>query len=156
MISIIAAVSENGVIGSKGRIPWSIPEDMAYFRRVTMGGAVIMGRRTYESIGRPLAGRLNIVVTSKPDSPWKGVLTADSLKKAVDLAERSGREDIFLCGGAAVYREGLDIAERLYLTQVDGECEGDTFFPDISGRDFRLVSSERCEEAGITFNIYDR
>ena len=156
MICIIAAAAGNGVIGSGGRIPWNIPEDMAYFRRVTYGGAVIMGRRTYEEIGRPLPGRLNIVVTSGRKFRAEGLLYADSLKKAVELARRSGKEDIFLCGGASVYREGLDIADRIYLTEIDKEYEGDVFFPEISSDDFRLVSSEKCETADITFKVYDR
>lgn len=156
MISIIAAAARNGVIGSGGRIPWNIPEDMAYFRRITYGGAVIMGRRTFEEIGKPLKGRLNIIVSSKRKFEGEDVLTAGSLRIAVELAKRSGRENIFLCGGASIYREGLDIAERIYLTEVDGEYEGDTFFPDFSRKGFELVSSERFEEAGVTFDIYDK
>lgn len=156
MISIIAAAAKNNVIGSGGRIPWNIPEDMAYFRRITTGGAVIMGRRTYEDIGRPLPKRLNIVISSKRRFIGDDLLTAVSLADAIDLAKSSGRDNIFLCGGGAVYREGLDIADRIYLTRINRDYEGDVFFPEISEKDFRLVSEEYCKEADITFYVYDR
>ena len=156
MISIIAAAALNGVIGSDGRIPWNIPEDMAYFRNITYGGAVIMGRRTYDEICRPLAGRLNIVVTSDKNYKKDGISVADSLAKAVGIAKNSGKENIFLCGGARIYREGIDIADRIYLTVINKDYEGDVFFPDISDTDFELISSEKCLTADIVFNVYDR
>lgn len=156
MICIIAAAASNGVIGAGGRIPWDIPEDMAYFRKTTYGGAVIMGRKTYEEIGRPLPGRLNIVVTSNKEFKADGVMSANSLAKAVELAKSSGKEDIFLCGGASIYREGLDIAERIYLTVINKEYDGDVFFPEFSDKEFVLFSSETCETAHITFRVYDR
>lgn len=156
MISIIAAAALNGVIGAGGRIPWNIPEDMAYFRNITYGGAVIMGRRTYDEIGRPLKGRLNIVVTSDKNYKKDGISVADSLAKAIEIAKGSGKENIFLCGGAGIYREGIDIADRIYLTVISKEYDGDVFFPDISDTDFELVSSEKCPTADIVFNVYDR
>lgn len=156
MISIIAAVSRNGVIGADGKIPWDIPEDMAYFRRTTTGGAVIMGRRTYEDIGRPLPERFNIILSAKLKKAPEGTVLADSLEKAIELAKNSGRENIFLCGGAAVYREGLAIADRIYLTVIDRDYEGNVFFPKFSEKDFRLTSYEKCPSAPITFRVYDR
>jgi dihydrofolate reductase len=156
MISIIAAAALNGVIGAGGRIPWNIPEDTAYFRNITYGGAVIMGRRTYDEIGRPLKGRLNIVVTSDKNYKKDGISVADSLEKAIGIAKSSGKENIFLCGGAGIYREGIDIADRIYLTVINKEYDGDVFFPDIIDTDFELVSSEKCPTADIVFNVYDR
>jgi len=156
MISIIAAAAKNGVIGAGGKIPWNIPEDMAYFRRITSGGAVIMGRRTYEDIGRPLPNRYNIVVSAKLQTAPEGTALAHSLAEAVESAVRSGRENIFLCGGAAVYREGLAIADRIYLTVLDEEYDGDVYFPEFSEKEFRLTSYERCASAPITFRIYDK
>lgn len=156
MICMIAAAASNGVIGAGGRIPWDIPEDMAYFRSVTYGGAVIMGRRTYEEIGRPLPGRYNIVVTSNREFKADGVVSADSLVKAIELAKEAEKEKIFLCGGASIYREGLDIAERIYLTVINKAYVGDVFFPDISDKDFKVVSAEKCKTADIVFMVYDR
>ena len=156
MISIIAAVSRNGVIGADGKIPWDIPEDMAYFSRTTTGGAVIMGRRTYEDIGRPLPERYNIILSAKLKKAPEGTVLADNLEKAIELAENSGRENIFLCGGAAVYREGLASADRIYLTVIDRDYEGNVFFPKFSEKDFRLTSCEKCPSAPITFRVYDR
>ncbi|MBP3798654.1 MAG: dihydrofolate reductase [Ruminococcus sp.] len=156
MISIIAAVSRNGVIGADGKIPWDIPEDMAYFSRTTTGGAVIMGRRTYEDIGRPLPKRYNIILSAKLKKAPEGTVLADSLEKAIELAKNSGRENIFLCGGSAVYREGLAIADRIYLTVIDRDYEGNVFFPKFSEKDFRLTSCEKCLSAPISFRVYDR
>ncbi len=156
MISIIAAAAKNGVIGAGGKIPWDIPEDMAYFRRITYGGAVIMGRRTYEDIGRPLPGRFNVVVSAKMQTAPEGTALAHSLAEAVEIAGNSGRENIFLCGGAAVYREGLAFADRIYLTILDKEYSGDVYFPEFSEKEFRLTSYERCDSAPITFCIYDK
>ena len=156
MISIIAAVSRNGVIGADGKIPWDIPEDMAYFSRTTTGGAVIMGRRTYEDIGRPLPERFNIILSAKLKKAPEGTVLADSLEKAIELAKNSGRENIFLCGGAAVYHEGLAIADRIYLTVIDRDYEGNVFFPKFSEKGFRLTSCEKCPSAPISFRVYDR
>ncbi len=161
MISIIAAAAKNGVIGSGGRIPWRIPEDMAYFRETTTGSTVIMGRHTFEEIGDPLPERLNIVVSTSRSFCGQHLMTARSLDHAIELAHAFARSydefrDIFLCGGAAIYREGMEIAQRIYLTQLDDEYEGDTYFPRFTDKEFRLVSSRRCESARLSFNVYDR
>ena len=162
MISIIAAVAKNGVIGCKGSIPWDIPEDMKYFRRITEGSSVIMGRRTYESIMRPLPKRLNIVVSRTCTFSDDMLITAKTLEEGIDLAQKYSSEhgdcfkDIFLCGGNAIYREGMKYADRIYLTELDSEYEGDVYFPTFDKNVFRLISSERCESAEITFNVYER
>ncbi|MBP3746551.1 MAG: dihydrofolate reductase [Ruminococcus sp.] len=155
MICIIAAVAANGVIGAGGRIPWSIPEDMAYFRRITMGGAVVMGRLTYESIGRPLPGRLNIVVTRSKKVYGDGIVTAGSLPEAIAIAEGAGK-DVFICGGGSVYREGLAFAERLYITELRDEYAGDVRFPAFDHRKYRLIKREVHSDFGFSFCIYER
>ncbi len=155
MICIIAAVAANGVIGAGGRIPWRIPEDMAYFRRITMGGAVVMGRLTYESIGRPLPGRLNIVVSRSKKISEDGIVTAGSLPEAIAIAERAGK-DVFICGGGTVYREGLAFAERLYITELRDEYAGDVRFPEFDHREYRLVGREDHSGLGFSFCIYER
>ena len=161
MICIIAAASKNGVIGCKGHIPWDIPEDKLYFRRTTEGSAVIMGRKTYEEIGRPLPNRLNIVISSSRNFCGEMLMTAKDLTEAISISEKYSKEhgsfnNIFLCGGRAVYKEGLKIADRIYLTVLDKEYCGDVYFPEFDHEIFTLVSSERCDKAGITFFIYER
>jgi dihydrofolate reductase len=136
---IMAAVARNGVIGRAGGIPWHLPEDLRRFRRTTMGHVLVMGRRTYESIGRPLPGRTTVVVTRQPD--WRpgpdlpeGLTVANSVAEALELAATlaapTGRE-VFVQGGAEVYAEALPVADVLELTWVDAEPDGDTRFPDV-------------------------
>lgn len=140
-VSIIAVMSSNRVIGRDGAIPWSIPVDMRRFRELTLGHTVIMGRKTFESIGRPLSGRKNIVVTRQPEYPASGVITAGSIDEALRLATGDG--EVFVCGGGEIYARALPLAERIYLTVVDLEAEGDTFFPVIPAEDFLELTRER-------------
>lgn len=161
MINIIAAVSKNGVIGYKGRIPWDVPQDMEYFRRITDGSSIIMGRKTYESIMRPLPNRLNIIVSRTIVFKGDMLMTAQTLSDAIKLAERCSIEqgiskDIFLCGGNAIYREGLKYADRIYLTEIDREYEGDVYFPPFDKKVFQLVSSKKCGSAELSFNVYEK
>lgn len=129
MIELIAAASRNGVIGAENRLLWRIPEDFAHFRRTTMGAPVVMGRRTWESIGRALPGRLNIVVSRRAPALPEGVLTARSLEKALVLA--AGYPRIFVIGGGEIYRQAMPLADRIWLTRIDADFEGDAFFPTI-------------------------
>jgi len=140
-VSIIAAMSRNRVIGRDGAIPWSMPAGMSRFRQLTLGHTVIMGRKTFESLGRPLSGRKNIVVTSQPDYPTSGAITAVSLDAALRLAEGDG--EVFICGGGDIYAQALPHAARIYLTVADFEVEGDIFFPAISADDFMELTVER-------------
>lgn len=127
--SIVVAVARNGVIGRDNRLPWKLPKDLAYFKRVTMGHPVVMGRRTWESIGKALPGRLNIVVTRNPSLDAPGATVVPSLaaawKTAGDAAEVS------VIGGTSIFREALPIADRIHLTEVEADVEGDTFFPEF-------------------------
>ena len=129
MIELIAAAGRNGVIGAENRLLWRIPEDFAHFRRTTMGAPVVMGRRTWESIGRALPGRVNIVVSRRAPALPEGVLAARSLEKALALAAGSPR--IFVIGGGEIYRQAMPLADRIWLTRIDADFEGDAFLPTI-------------------------
>ncbi len=141
-LALIAARARNGVIGLDNRMPWHLPEDLAYFKRVTLGKPVVMGRKTFESIGRPLPGRLNIVVTRNPDWQAVGVQVAHSLDAALALAAAAAPEEIMLIGGAELYRQALPQADVLYLTEIDAEFAGDAFFPGFDPADWRIDREE--------------
>jgi len=143
IVSLIAAMAENRVIGSKGAIPWYLPADLRHFRELTMGHPVIMGRKTFESIGGPLPGRRNLVLSRTPGLGAEGVEVRGSLDEA--LAVCTGAEEVFVCGGGDVYREALPLADRIYLTIIHRKYDGDTRFPPIPA-DF--VEVERKEEPG--------
>ena len=134
-ISIIAAVARNGVIGHEGRMPWHLPEELAHFKAVTMGHALVMGRSTFESIGRVLPGRRTIVLTRDPAWQHPGVEAAHSFAEAVSLAGPA--DEVFVAGGAQVYAEALPYAHRMVLTEIDAEPEGDTWFPAWPRADWR-------------------
>lgn len=142
MLTLIVAMSENHVIGRDGGLPWHLPADLAHFKRVTAGHAVIMGRRTFESIGRPLPGRYNIVITRNPDYTVDGATVARSLDEAITAArdmDQSAEQEVFILGGEAVYRQALPRAERIYLTLVHAHVDGDTRFPALVPDEWRLV-----------------
>ena len=139
-VSMIVAMGKNRVIGAKGAIPWRLPNELQLFKRVTMGHHIIMGRKTWESIGRLLPGRTSIIVTRQKDYAVPGALVADSLPAAV---KASGDDtEIFVIGGGELYREALPIADRIYLTTVDAEPDGDTRMPEFNRNDWHEVSSE--------------
>lgn len=127
-VTLVAAVADNGVIGADGDIPWRIPADFAHFKALTLGHVLVMGRATYESIGRPLPGRTTIVLTRDPQWTADGVLVAIDLETALRLAEGIDAE-VFIVGGASVYAEALDVADAQVLTEVHLEPEGDTLYP---------------------------
>lgn len=153
-------MAENRVIGRDGDVPWYLPADLRFFKRLTLGHTVVMGRRTFDSIGRrPLIGRRNIVVTRQPRFGASGVEVAHSLPQALELAE--GEQDVFIAGGADIYRIALPIADRLYLTVVHAEVDGDVRFPEFDTADWELVSETRFEaderhEHAFSFRRYDR
>lgn len=150
---IVAAVGRNGVIGVDGRLPWRIPEDLARFKKLTMGHAIVMGRATFESIGRPLPGRTNIILTRDPDWSQSGVEVVRSMEHAVELAA-AREQDVFICGGAEIYRVALEIADWMELTEVDAEPEGDTMFPSVDWSRWRELT--RRPHPGFTFVTYER
>ncbi len=164
-ISLIFAMSENRVIGRNNKLPWYLPNDLKYFKQVTMGKPVIMGRKTYESIGKPLPGRMNLVITR--DDAWhaEGVTTCSSLAQAVEratgAAEINGVDEVMVIGGAEIYRLALPAADRIYLTQVHAHIEGDAYMDDIDWSGWREVGREdfQAEDPNIynySFVVYDR
>ena len=140
MISIIVAVAKNGVIGDKNSLLWHLREDMIHFRTTTSGHPVVMGRKTYDSIGRPLPKRTNVVITRDTNLTIEGCTMAHSLEEAVALFDKS--EEVFIIGGAQIYRQALPLADRIYLTVIDKEYEGDTSFPEIDYSQWREYSRE--------------
>ena len=164
-LAVIVAAAENGVIGRNNSLPWHLPEDLRYFRRVTMGKPIVMGRRTFESIGRPLPGRTNIVISRNPGYSAGGVRLAASLDEALAMAEHVARTDgigeVVVIGGAEIYALALPRANRLYLTRVHASVEGDALLPSLDWRQWREVSRERHAAAGdnpfdYSFLVYER
>jgi dihydrofolate reductase len=146
-LALIVAAAENGVIGRNNALPWRLPEDMRYFKRVTMGKPIVMGRKTFESIGKPLPGRTNIVVTRNPAFQAEGIKVASSLAAALELAQHiallDGADEVVVIGGAEIYQAALPHADRLYLTEVHASVEGDAALPAIDWTQWREVSREQ-------------
>jgi dihydrofolate reductase len=142
-LSLIVAVGRNGVIGHEGRLPWHLPADLKQFKALTFGKPIIMGRGTYESIGRALPGRRNIVVSGRPTFQAAGCEVAESPAAALSLVEQD--EEVFCIGGASLYEQLLPFAQRIYLTRVDAEVEGDRYWPEPDPDQWRAVSRERRE-----------
>lgn len=156
-VALIVARSRNGVIGRDNQLPWRLPEDLRYFKRVTMGKPVIMGRNTWESLGKPLPGRDNIVITRNENFYAHGATVVNDLETAMlladSLADASGADEIMIIGGAQIYAEALPYATRAYITEVDAEIEGDAFFPDMNPAEWSETTRESflaCEK-----NPYD-
>lgn len=143
MISIIVAIAKNGVIGDKNTLLWHLREDMIHFRTITSGHPVVMGRKTYDSIGRPLPKRTNVVITRDTELQIEGCTMAHSLAEAVEMFDSS--EEVFIIGGAQIYSQAMPIADRLYLTIIDKEYEGDSSFPEIDYNSWRQISCEKFE-----------
>jgi dihydrofolate reductase len=145
-ITLIVAAAENDVIGRDGQLPWKIRSDLRLFRRLTMGKPVVMGRKTYESIGKPLDGRDNIIVTRNADFAADGIVVTTSVSEAIDEARRlaieNGADEIMIIGGAEVFRQTLPVADRIYLTRVHGKPDGDTFLPAIETGTWQEIGRE--------------
>ncbi|TOB68162.1 type 3 dihydrofolate reductase [Vibrio parahaemolyticus] len=139
IISMIAAMADNRVIGKDNQMPWHLPADFAWFKRCTMGKPVVMGRKTFDSIGRPLPGRLNIVISRDESLSIEGVTTVTSVEKALEAA--GNVEEVMIIGGGAIYVSCLAMANKLYVTHIDAVVEGDTQFPDW-GNEFKETYSE--------------
>jgi dihydrofolate reductase len=152
-LALIVAVARNGVIGREGALPWHLPEDLKHFKRTTSGHAIIMGRRTHESIGRPLPKRRNIVVT-RSGSTFEGCETAASLDEAISLARETDACP-FIIGGATLYEEALPFATEIHLTEIDEDVRGDTTL-DMSLEDFDEVERRAGETPGVTFRVLRR
>lgn len=158
-ISIISALSDNFVIGNQGDLPWHIPEDFKIFKEITKGKPVIMGRKTWESLPKkPLPGRLNIVISREPSFWIPEALVSQSLEDAISLASKKQPEieEIIIIGGAQIYKQALDsnIVDTLYLSQVKGEYDGDTFFPEFNLKKFKIFNQREFKE--FTFKEFQK
>lgn len=157
-LSLIVARARNGVIGHDGKLPWHLSADLKRFKALTMGHHIIMGRKTWESIGRPLPGRTSIVVTRNRSYAAAGAQVVDSLRSALLLAHSDS--EAFVIGGAEIYREALPLADRIYLTEVDAEYPGDTFFPALNPEEWTAATRENCaaqdDQPAWDFVLYER
>ena len=161
-LSMIAALAANNVIGRDNQVPWRLSTDLKRFKALTMGHHLIMGRKTYESVGRPLPGRITVVITRQPDYAAEGVQVVHTLEEAVRIAAQAGDEEAFIAGGAEIYAQAMHRADRMYLTRVHAEVEGDTWFPDFDDvSEWQLVDAEHFDadennEYPFSFLTYDR
>lgn len=161
-LSMIAALAANNVIGRDNQIPWRLSTDLKRLKALTMGHHVIMGRKTYESIGRPLPGRTNVVITRQQGYAPDGAEVVHTLEEAVRLAERNGDSEAFILGGAEIYAQAMHRADRMYLTRVHADVEGDTYFPDFDDvAEWQLVDAEHFDADGkneypFSFLTYER
>lgn len=160
MISIIVAIAENRAIGKNNQLLWRLSTDLKHFKTLTSGHAIIMGRKTFESIGKSLPNRTNIVITrSDKVSDDASVLVADSIDKAIELAKQGqGADEIFIVGGGNIYEQALSITDKIYLTEVKVSIEGDTFFPELSAAEWQEVSRisyQKDEKNEYDFDIVE-
>jgi dihydrofolate reductase len=143
IISLIVAASNNHAIGKDNDLLWRLPNDMKFFKQTTWAMPVIMGRKTFESLkGKPLNGRLNIVISRQANFNAAGALVVDSLQKAIDIAEENDYKEVFIIGGGEIYKTAFSMANRIYLTRVETEIDGDTFFPPIDENVWKLTMNE--------------
>ena len=156
LISLIVAMASNRVIGDKGEIPWRIPGEQKMFKEITMGHTMIMGRKTYEAIGRALPGRTNIVITRQTDYKAPDCMVVHDLEGALALCP-SDEEEVFIIGGGQIYQETISSADRIYLTVLQREVPGDTYFPEFSDTDFKIIKSDFIDAVEpYHFYIYER
>lgn len=141
-ISLIVAATDNHVIGINNELPWHLPEDLKYFKNITWGMPVMMGRKTFEAVGRPLPGRTNIVITSNLEWSAEGVIVANSIDNAILKAAETGAKEIFISGGGEIFKASMKIADRIYITRIHTTLEGDTLFPEINDEVWKLESSK--------------
>lgn len=145
IISLVVAAASNNAIGKEGQMPWTMPNDMKHFKNVTWGMPVIMGRKTFESLGKPLAGRKNIVITRQDDWKREGTVAVRNIDDALFLAGQTDAKEVMVIGGGEIYRTFFDKAKRIYLTRIEAEPEADTFFPVIDPKQWTLVSIKNYE-----------
>ncbi|HEX2682607.1 MAG TPA: dihydrofolate reductase [Ferruginibacter sp.] len=138
-ISLVVAAAENNSIGKHNQLPWHLPNDLKFFKNTTWAMPVIMGRKTYESVNKPLPGRFNIVITRQIDWSAEGVKTAGGLQDALRKASETNCKEAFIIGGGEIFNQGMEIADRIYMTRVHADVEGDTFFPAIDAHKWEMV-----------------
>lgn len=146
ILSLLLAASENNVIGKDNQLPWHLPNDLTYFKNLTWGLPILMGRKTFDSIGKPLPGRKSIVITRQNYWQHKGVDAVHSVKEAVQKAAAYGAKEIFVIGGAEIFKTAMSTANRIYLTRIHHSFDGDVFFPPVNEQEWMLVSERYCEK----------
>ncbi len=164
IISLIAALSKNRVIGKNNDLPWHLPDDMKYFMQTTKDHHVIMGRKNYDSIPekfRPLPNRTNIVVTRQKDFSAPNCTIVNSIEQGIAIAKKAGEQEAFIIGGAQIYKEGMALTQRMYLTEIQAEIQGDTHFPEITSGKWKEISrihhpADEKHKFKFDFVIYDR
>lgn len=161
ILSAIVAISNNNVIGKDNELPWYLPADLKYFKKKTINHPVIMGRKSYEAIGQPLPKRTNIVLTRDPYFIASNILVAHSVEEALALAYDIDTDEVFVIGGAMIYEHCLPVLDRLYITEVHADFDGDTFFPEWNREEWNLIweehhSSDKKNEFDYSFKIYER
>ncbi len=161
IISSLVAMTKNRVIGKDNEIPWYLPADFAYFKRTTIGHTVIMGKNTYISIGRPLPKRTNIVITRDPYFISSNCVVVHSITEALQYAHENGETEAFIIGGGQIFNQTLDLWDKLYLTEIEIELDGDIFFPDLDMNQWKLVSEDphtkdEKNEYDYNFKIFER
>ena len=154
-LTLVVAIGDNGAIGKDGKVPWRIPEDLRHFKNVTMGHAIIMGRKTWDEVGRPLPGRRNLVVSRQPDLVLEGAEVFPTLDAAITAA-RTTDPDPHVIGGSTIYDAAMARATRIHLTEVHREVEADTFFPELKAGEWRELRREPATTAGVTFIDLER
>ena len=161
IISHLVAASENNVIGIQNKIPWHLPNDLKYFKNKSWGMPVIMGRNTYESLDKPLPGRINIVLTKRTDWERSDVTVAHTLEEAVTKANNTDCKEIFIIGGGEIFKQTFELADRIYITRVHTQIEGDVFYPAIEENNWSLISadahySDSKHAYDYTFQVWER
>ena len=160
-ISLIVAASENNAIGKANKLIWHLPNDMKFFKNTTWGMPLIMGRKTYESMDKPLPGRINIVITRQKDWKAEGVVVVSDLQHSIEKAKETNCKEIFIAGGGEIFKQSMELADRIYMTRVHAVLDGDTFFPEIDESKWALVSNEDREtdekhKYAYSFQIWEK
>ena len=163
-VSLIVAATRNQVIGLDNQMPWHLPDDLRYFKQRTLGKPIIMGRKTWESLGRPLPGRLNIVISRQTDTVLEGAEVFADLEAAIqrgqEWAAQQGVDEVMVIGGGQIYQQALRLAQRVYLTRIELELEGDTFFPVLAAQQWQQVDAQahpaQDQEPAYTFEVWQR
>jgi dihydrofolate reductase len=160
IVSIIVAVSQNRVMGKDNKLPWYLPADLKYFKKRTLGRNIIMGRKTFESLGKTLPGRTNIIVTHQNDYHPEGAIMAGDLQSAFEYSRSNGETECMVIGGANIIRQSLPFANRIYYTKIFHDFEGDTFFPELNLTEWKLVSEEphapdESNKYHYSFQVYE-
>ena len=161
IISLIVAASENNAIGKNNQLLWHLPNDLKFFKNTTWGMPVIMGRKTFEAVNKPLPGRFNIVITRQAGWKADGVIVAKDLKEALQKAAETNCKEIFIIGGGEIYKQSMEIADKIYLTRVHATIEGDTFFPMVDENKWQLIANEDFEvdekhAFAYSFQVWER